>query len=98
MNKFGLPVKTYEQIKLLLNSFDEIETIKIFGSRAKGNYKPNSDIDLILYGERITEKLLLHIASELDELPAPYKFDIVDYKTISNNNFKEEIDKFAQDF
>ena len=98
MNKFGLPEKTYEQIKLLLNSFNEIETVKIFGSRAKGNYKPNSDIDLVLYGENITEKLLLHIGSELDELPTPYKFDIIEYKTISNNNLKTDIDKFGVEF
>lgn len=98
MDKFGLPVKTYEQIKLLLNSFQEVEKVKIFGSRAKGNYKPNSDIDLVLFGENITEKLLLHIAFDLDELSTPYKFDIVDYKTISHNKFKENIDKFALDF
>jgi len=98
MNKFGLPLKTYEQIKLLLNSFKEIEGIKIFGSRAKGNYKPHSDIDLVIYGTKISETLLLHIASELDELPTPYKFDLVDYKTISNENFKNEVDKYGIDF
>lgn len=98
MNKFGLPQTTYEQIKSLLNSFSEIEKVKIFGSRAKGTYKPYSDIDLVCYGENITEKLLLHIASELDELSTPYKFDIVDYKTISNQNFKNEINKFGIEF
>jgi len=98
MNKFGLPLNTYEQIKNLLKSFDEIENVKIFGSRAKGNFKPYSDIDLVVFGEKLNEKLLLHIASELDELPTPYKFDIVDYKTISNENFKLDIDKFSLEF
>lgn len=98
MNNFGLETKTYKLIKDLLVSFDEIEKVKIFGSRAKGNFKSNSDIDLVVYGEKITEKLLLHIASELDELPTPYKFDLVDYKTVSNPNFKTEIDNFAKEF
>ncbi len=98
MNKFGLSQTTYQQIKNLFNTFSEIENVKIFGSRAKGTYKPYSDIDLVCYGEKITEKLLLHIASELDELPTPYKFDIVDYKSISNQNFKNEINKFGIDF
>lgn len=98
MSKFGLPDNTYEKIKNLLGSYGEIEHVKIFGSRAKGNYKPYSDIDLVVYGEKITEKLLLHIASELDKLPTPYKFDIVDYKTISNENFKKDIDKFSIEF
>jgi len=98
MSKFGIPLKTYEQIKNLLNTFAEIENVKIFGSRAKGNYKPSSDIDLVVFGNNITEKLLLHIASELDELPTPYKFDVVDYKTITNENFKKDIDKFCIEF
>ena len=98
MNDFGLEAKTYKLIKDLLTSFSEIEQVKIFGSRAKGNFKPNSDIDLVVFGEKITEKLLLHIASELDELPTPFKFDLVDYKTVSNPNFKTEIDKFAKEF
>ncbi|MBP3820829.1 nucleotidyltransferase domain-containing protein [bacterium] len=98
MNNFGLPQNTYELIKNFLKSFNEVEDVKIFGSRAKGNYKPQSDIDLVLYGEKITEKLMLHIATELDELPTPYKFDIVDYKTISNENFKNSIDKYSINF
>ncbi len=95
MNRFGLNEKTYEQIKNLLYFFDEIEKVKIFGSRAKGNYKPNSDIDLALYGENIDEKLLLHIAFELDELPTPYKFDVIDYKTVNTPAMKESIDKYG---
>lgn len=98
MNNFGLSQNTYELIKNFLKSFNEIENIKIFGSRAKGNYKPQSDIDLVLYGEKITEKLILHIATELDELPTPYKFDIVDYKKISNQKFKDSIDKYSINF
>lgn len=98
MNKFGLSEQTYKLIKDLLSSYSEIENVKIFGSRAKGNYKPHSDIDLVCFGENITEKLLLHIAAELDELSTPYKFDLVDYKTISNKNFKADIDKYCLNF
>ena len=98
MNKFGLSTETYNKIKKLLFSYPEIENVKIFGSRAKGNYKPYSDIDLVVFGNNITEKLLLHIAYELDELPTPYKFDIIDYKTISNEDIKKDIDNFSQEF
>ena len=98
MDKFGLSQKSYELIKNCLFRFDEIEHVKIFGSRAKGNFKPNSDIDLVLYGNNLTEKLALHIKSELEELSTPYKFDVVNYNTFLNKNLKLSIDKTALEF
>lgn len=98
MDKFGLPDDTYFLIKNCLKQFSEIEQVKIFGSRAKGNFKPYSDIDLVLFGNNLTEKLVLHIKSELEELPTPYKFDVVDYKTITNDNFRLSIDNFGLKF
>lgn len=98
MNEFGLPEKTFSLIKNFLSQFEEIKEIKIFGSRAKGNFKNGSDIDIALFGEKITDKLIRHISFELDELPTPYKFDVIDYKTIDNKNLKLEIDKYGKNF
>lgn len=97
MNNFGLSEKTIEIIKKLLSNYQQIKEVKIFGSRAKGNYKPSSDIDLALFGN-IDDKLLRHIASELDELPTPYQFDILNYNDIDNENLKNNIDKFGKIF
>lgn len=97
MNNFGLSEKTIEIIKKLLSNYPPIKEVKIFGSRAKGNYKPSSDIDLALFGN-IDDKLLRHIASELDELPTPYQFDVLNYNDIDNENLKNNIDKFGKIF
>ena len=97
MNNFGLSEKTIEIIKKLLSNYSQITEVKIFGSRAKGNYKPSSDIDLALFGN-IDDKLLRHIASELDELPTPYQFDVLNYNDIDNENLKNNIDKFGKIF
>lgn len=97
MNNFGLSEKTIEIIKKLLFNYPQIKEVKIFGSRAKGNYKPSSDIDLALFGN-IDDKLLRHIASELDELPTPYQFDVLNYNDIDNENLKNNIDKFGKIF
>ena len=37
-----------------LSKYPEIDKASIFGSRAKGNYKNGSDIDIALYGKKIT--------------------------------------------
>ncbi len=97
MSNFGLPEKTINEIKKLLSKYPQIKEIKIFGSRAKGNYKPSSDIDLALFGN-IDDKLLRHIAFELDELPTPYQFDLLNYSDINNENLKNSIDKFGKNF
>lgn len=94
MNKFGLSQDTFEKIINLLKTFSEIEEVKIFGSRAKGNFKPFSDIDIAIFGQ-ISEKKLRHISTELDELPTPYKFDLVDYNKIDNENLKSSIDTYG---
>jgi len=98
MCKFGLPEETVKLLKKFFEQFTQIEQVKIFGSRAKGNYKHNSDVDFVLYGSRIDENLIIHISSEIDELPTPYKYDILDYKTIDNEKFKQIIDETAKEF
>ncbi len=98
MNKFGLSDKTVILINNFFRQTKEIESVKIFGSRAKGNFKPNSDIDFAIYGDNITDKLIRHIAYELDELSTPYKFDLVDFNSIDNTDLKNNIIKDGKIF
>lgn len=97
MVSFGLPETTLSLIRKQLAIYPSINCVKIFGSRAKGNYKPSSDIDLVLYGN-IEDKLLRHIAFELEELPTPYKFDVLNYSDINNEKLKQSIDTYGKVF
>ena len=97
MDNFGLSENSIRAIKDLFTRFPQIRLVKIFGSRAKGNFKPNSDIDLVFFGET-EDKLLRHIAFELDELPTPYKFDLLNYNDISNQKLKQSIDTYGKIF
>ena len=98
MDKFGLTSDTIEIINNLFKKFIQINEVKIFGSRARGNFKPTSDIDFALYGENIDDKLIRHISAELDELPTPYKFDILDYNSINNSLLRASIDEIGKTF
>lgn len=97
MYKFGLDKKTIEIIINLFESFTEIEKVLIFGSRAKGSFRNSSDIDFALLGN-ISDKLCRHIASGLDELPTPYKFDVVNYNTLDTPELIKSIDDFGKIF
>ncbi len=92
-SKFGLNSNTLQQITTILAKFTAIDRVVIYGSRAKGNYKNGSDVDLCLFGESIDLHLVYSIIQALDDLLLPYKFDITVYDKISNNELKEHIDR-----
>ncbi|SDI98745.1 Predicted nucleotidyltransferase [Natribacillus halophilus] len=75
----------------------EIKEAAIFGSRAMGNYKNGSDVDLVIYGPEVTEHVISQLRITLnEELPLPYYFDIVHYETISSDPLKEHIDSVSR--
>ena len=70
--------------------------VLIFGSRAKGNSKSGSDIDLALKGLDVTDKTIARLRTMLNDLPLPFFFDIVDYKTIQNQDLISHIDRVGE--
>lgn len=93
---FGVSVSDLAYIVSALAKFGEIERACIFGSRAKGTHKPGSDIDIAIYGDRVSFDTIskLHALLE-DESPMPYRFDIVDYSHLSHENLKSHIDRIG---
>lgn len=72
--------------------YPKIGKVLVFGSRAKGNYRKNSDIDLAVTG--IQNNLELEaMAMELDELPLPYKFDVKSLSDIQNQALIDHINQ-----
>jgi predicted nucleotidyltransferase len=95
---FGLDKNVIEQIKNVFDEFPQIEEVLLYGSRAKGNYKPGSDIDLSLKGENLNHNLVNSVSLKLDELFLPYIFDISIFKQISNEDLIEHINRYGKVF
>ncbi len=72
----GLSEKTVERISEVLARFPEVERAVLYGSRAKGNFRPGSDIDLTLQGRDLDQRLLARIDDALDDLLLPYCFSL----------------------
>lgn len=94
----GLPAQTVEAIQQLFMRFPAIEEALLYGSRAKGNYRPGSDIDLTLKGEHLSYQDLLDIELALDDLLLPYKIDLSLYRHLDNAALIEHIDRVGQPF
>lgn len=90
---FGLSQKEIEYIIKILQPYSLIEKAVIFGSRAKGNYKKTSDIDIALFGDQL-DRIVLEISGKLnDQGPLPYKVDVLVYSAIDNTALREHIDR-----
>ena len=97
MNHFGLTDSEQQLICGVLRRNPEVVEAKVFGSRAKGDSQPASDIDLALWGS-ISQSLLNTIAGQLEELPLPYTFDVQAYDVISHQPLREHIDRVGKSF
>lgn len=91
--KYGLPETTIEKINAVFARFPEVEKAVLYGSRAKGNFKTGSDIDLTLMGEVLTPDLCLEIASALDDLLLPYTIDLSLFNTLQHAKLREHIER-----
>jgi uncharacterized protein len=90
---FGLKTSDIEKIVAVIKEFEAVEEVLIFGSRAKGNFKNGSDVDLALKG-KLNFTLTAHIGYLLnEETDMPYKFDVIDYHSIQNKDLTDHIDR-----
>ncbi len=93
----GLTKRDFEYIKEALKKAPEIEEAIVFGSRAKGNHKRGSDVDLAIKGKHINVSIVAKLSFELnEELPLPYYFDVVHYENISETKLVEHIDRVGK--
>lgn len=89
----GLLDRDLKFILEAISKYPEIEEVIIIGSRAMGNYKKGSDIDLALKGEKVNQRVVRRLSDDLEEeYPLPYFFDIVSYNDIVDEDFKYHID------
>lgn len=95
---FGLPSETLASLRDVFKKYDAIEEVVVYGSRAKGNFRDNSDIDLTLVGKKLTLSLLLEVETEIDDLLLPYKVDLSIKDQIDNPNLIEHIERVGQSF
>lgn len=97
MNSFGISDRTYQKLLDTFSKHREIKEVLIFGSRAKGNYKTGSDIDLALKGEKVGPELIFRLKSLFNSrLSIPYKVDVVGYDYLIHPELKEHINCAGQ--
>jgi predicted nucleotidyltransferase len=95
---FGLPDNTVAKMRAVFSKYPHVEKVMIYGSRAMGNYKNGSDIDLTMFGDSITERDRRDIFFELDNLPIPYMVDLSIFSKLNHEDLEAHIRRVGQIF
>ncbi|MFZ6033710.1 MAG: nucleotidyltransferase domain-containing protein [Melioribacter sp.] len=92
----GVAAGDWEAIvdKIIKNK--KVKKIILFGSRAKGNYKKGSDIDIAIIADRLSYEELNQIRVDVSELMLPFKIDIIDFNKINNSELREHIQRVGK--
>lgn len=92
-DKFGLCPRDWKNIREVFSRFPQINNVTIFGSRAMGNYKDGSDIDLAVMESGIDNMDIINLKAAFDESDLPYNVDILYYPEVQNISLKDHIDR-----
>lgn len=87
---YGLSSIELQQIRQVFASQPEVKEVWLYGSRARGDYKPYSDIDISLVGN-LTTSHLAELETQLDDLLLPYAIDLICLQSVRNAALKANI-------
>jgi predicted nucleotidyltransferase len=97
--KYGLEESTIAKIQNVLARHKQVQQAILYGSRARGNYRTGSDIDLTLLGDKeLNLSVLYRIMDEIDDLLLPYTFDISLLHTITDQDVLDHIQRIGTVF
>lgn len=92
---FGLPENVLKLLRDYFAAHPQVLKVLIYGSRAMGRETPGSDVDLAIVTTS-EEDISGRVQAELEELPVPYLFDVIDYQRIEYQPLREHIDRVGK--
>lgn len=103
-DQYGLREEVIQQCQSVFAQFEAIEKVILYGSRAKGNYKTGSDIDLTIVLKVGTDKaqtslsFLNRVSLALDDLDLIYTIDLSLFEHIGNPDLVDHIERVGIEF
>ena len=94
--QFGLPAKAVRDLQEVFSREATIRRAIVYGSRAKGNYRPGSDIDITLDAPALGFDQLLRLETTLDDLMLPYRIDLSLLHHIDNPDLLDHMARVGQ--
>ncbi|MCC5907910.1 MAG: nucleotidyltransferase domain-containing protein [Balneolaceae bacterium] len=97
-NRFGLTDRDMRTIQAIFQTYPAVESVHIFGSRAKGNHRIGSDLDLAIMNKGVSSKQIASIRGDFEQSSLPYNVDLVDFNRIDKKEFTDHIKRVGVPF
>ncbi len=81
---FGLSPRALGLLRSLFVAYPEVRQAMVYGSRAMGNYRNGSDIDITLDAPDMEYARFLHLCTAADDLMLPWTIDLSILSNIDN--------------
>lgn len=95
MKVAGLTDQELLQLQSALGSIKGLEKAVVFGSRATGKHKPNSDLDIALFGDGVGFVAIFDLEDSLYDAGFPHELDVLLVSIIQDERLKAAIDRTA---
>jgi uncharacterized protein len=92
----GLSEEVLARIRSVFAEEKGVERVVLYGSRAKGNYKNGSDIDLAIDGSSLDFRSVAALETRLDDLLLPWKIDLALIRDIDNPALLDHIERVGK--
>lgn len=89
--KFGIKDKYLDELHDIFSQISGINRVVLYGSRARGDFKAGSDLDICLFGASISNSDVSLLLSKLYYSNIPYFFDVAVWDRIKNKAFADNI-------
>lgn len=90
---YGLTDRELALMDSYFSQITNLEKVILYGSRAKGNYKKFSDVDITLLGKEIGVSDLFKLQDLLYESDLPYMYDVSLFKSLTNPDLIDHINR-----
>lgn len=91
--RYGLKEEQWDMLCNVFAKNPRIKKVILYGSRAKGTYKPFSDVDITLVGNELSMNDLADTTNAIDDLLLPYLFDISLYQQLKSPELLDHISR-----
>lgn len=82
--------KILNELRRIFEKF-QVQKVLLFGSRARGDYKKTSDVDLAVFSENISDREFNLLVDEINEMDTALSFDVVHFENLKKEALKEKI-------
>ena len=69
-----------------------VERAVLFGSRCTGSFRPASDVDVALFGDRLSMSDQIALAAAMEDLTIPQRVNLLLYGTVGSTALRKHIE------